>query len=69
MTVSIRRLAPVAHLPLVLGVLRKLEVARLIDEMIPPNPARIWKDHPDMDALLDNIADYRRQLDKAESEA
>ena len=31
MTVSIRRLSPVAHLPLVLGVLRKLEVAQLID--------------------------------------
>lgn len=30
--------------------------------------AGIWRDHPDVDALLDNIADYRRQLDEAESE-
>jgi hypothetical protein len=31
--------------------------------------AGIWKDHPEVDALLDNIAEYRRQLDEAESEA
>ena len=41
MTGSMHRLAPVAHLPLVLGVLRKLEVASLIDTMIPPNPEHV----------------------------
>lgn len=41
MAVTIRRLAPVAHLPLVLGVLRKLEVAQIIDTMMPPNPAYV----------------------------
>ena len=30
------RVQPVAHLPLVLGVLRRLNVATLIDDMIPP---------------------------------
>jgi hypothetical protein len=30
--------------------------------------AGIWKNHPDIDALLDHIAEYRRQLDEAESE-
>ena len=30
---------PVAHLPLVLGVLRRLEVATVIDGLIPPHPA------------------------------
>lgn len=29
----------------------------------------IWKDHPEMEALLDNIAEHRRQLDEEESEA
>lgn len=52
MTVSIRRLAPVAHLPLVLGVLRKLEVARLIDEMIPPNPAHVVSCGRGVEALV-----------------
>jgi predicted RNase H-like HicB family nuclease len=31
--------------------------------------AGIWRDHPDIEALLDNITEYRRQLDEAESEA
>jgi hypothetical protein len=30
---------PVAHVPLLLGVLRRLEVATVIDSMIPPHPA------------------------------
>jgi hypothetical protein len=34
MVVSIDRVSPVAHLPLVLGVLRKLDVAGLIDSLI-----------------------------------
>jgi transposase len=37
MTVIIDRVAPVAHLPLVLGVLRKLGIAELVDSMIPPH--------------------------------
>src|SRR5262249_42298950 len=30
---------PIAHLPLVLGVLRRLEVATLLDRLLPPPPA------------------------------
>jgi hypothetical protein len=26
--------------------------------------AGIWKDHPDYDAFLENIADYRRSIDR-----
>jgi hypothetical protein len=37
MVVSIDRVSPVAHLPLVLGVLRKLDVAGLIDSLIVPH--------------------------------
>ena len=39
MAMTIQQIHPVAHLPLVLGVLRRLEVATLIDGLIPPHPA------------------------------
>jgi predicted RNase H-like HicB family nuclease len=50
------------------------EVVRLdIPEVAVPHPwvpfAGIWKDHPDLDAVLEHIAAERRQLDAAESEA
>ena len=64
MTVSIRRLAPVAHLPLVLGVLRKLEVARLIDEMIPPNPTHVVSCGRGVEALVLAILDGHHALYK-----
>jgi hypothetical protein len=36
-----------------------------------PNPwlaiAGAWKDHPDLEQYLQNIADYRRQVDEDES--
>ena len=52
MAVSIRRLSPVAHLPLVLGVLRKLEVAQIINTMIPPNPAHVLSNGRGVEALV-----------------
>jgi transposase len=39
MPVSVQQSHPIAHLPLVLGVLRRLEVATVIDGLIPPHPA------------------------------
>src|SRR5262245_26249815 len=36
---SVQQSHPIAHLPLVLGVLRRLEVATVIDGLIPPHPA------------------------------
>ena len=41
MTLTVEKLYPGAHLPLVLGVLRQLDVAAIIDHMIPPHPAHI----------------------------
>jgi len=35
MAITIQQIRPVAHLPLVLGVLRKLDVAALIDTLCP----------------------------------
>jgi len=39
MATTVQQRYPVAHLPLVLGVLRRLEVAPVIDRLIPPHPA------------------------------
>ena len=36
--VAVRTMHPVAHLLLILGMLRKLEVAALLDDFIPPRP-------------------------------
>jgi hypothetical protein len=35
MAMAVQRIHPVAHLPLILGVLRRLEVATVIDRLIP----------------------------------
>src|SRR5215467_5656509 len=41
MAVSVQHIHPVAHLPLILGVLRRLEVATVIDRLLPPQPAHV----------------------------
>ena len=45
MAVAIHQISPVAHLPLVLGVIRKLNVAALIDTFCAPHPVNVttWK--------------------------
>jgi hypothetical protein len=39
MAMTVQPIHLVAHLPLVLGVLRRLEVAPLLDGLVPPHPA------------------------------
>jgi len=39
MAIAVQTIHPVAHLPLGLGVLGRLEVATVIDRLIPPHPA------------------------------
>jgi hypothetical protein len=39
MAVSVQHIYPIAHWPVVLGVLRRLEVATVIDRLLPPHPA------------------------------
>jgi hypothetical protein len=41
MAITIPQIRPVAHLPLVLGVLRKRDVAARIDTRCPPPPAPV----------------------------
>ena len=39
MALTVQQIQSVAHLSLVLGVLRRLEVATVLDRLIPPHPA------------------------------
>jgi hypothetical protein len=39
MAIAVPQSRPVAHLPLVLGGLRRLQVAALLDALMPPHPA------------------------------
>jgi hypothetical protein len=41
MAMTVSEVTPVAHLPVVLGVLRKLDIAMRIDAMVPPHPANV----------------------------
>jgi transposase len=64
MTVAMQQSSPVAHLPLVLGVLRKLNVAALIDTFCPPHPAHILSCGRGVEALLLTILDGHHTLCK-----
>jgi transposase len=64
MAVTIHQISPVAHLPLVLGVVRKLQVAALIDTFCPPHPANIVSCGRGVEALLLAILDGHHALYK-----
>src|SRR5262249_41150367 len=57
MAIAIHQIRPVAHLPLVLGVVRKLNVAALIDTFCPPHPANVLSCGRGVEALLLAILD------------
>src|SRR5215475_9039885 len=64
MAVTIHQISPVAHLPLVLGVIRKLKVAALIDTFCPPHPAHVLSCGRGVEALLLAILDGHHALYK-----
>jgi transposase len=64
MAVTIHQISPVAHLPLVLGVVRKLKVATLIDTFCPPHPAHVLSCGRGVEALLLAILDGHHALYK-----
>jgi transposase len=64
MAVVIREIAPVAHLPLILGVLRKLNVASLVDTIIPPHPEHVMSCGRGVEALVLAILDGHHALYK-----
>ena len=41
MAMTVQQLRPVAQVPFVLGVLRRLEVAPILDRLLPPHPAHV----------------------------
>src|SRR5215510_15219494 len=55
---------PVAHLPLGLGVLRRLEVATVIDSLITPHPAHVLSTGHGVEALVLAILDGDHALYK-----
>ena len=64
MLVSVQQSHPIAHLPLVLGVLRRLEVATVIDGLIPPHPAHGLSCGRGVEALVLAILDGHHALYK-----
>jgi transposase len=64
MAIAIHQISPVAHLPLVLGVVRKLNVAALIDTFCPPHPAHVLSYGRGVEALLLAILDGHHALYK-----
>jgi Domain of unknown function (DUF4277) len=57
MAMTVQQMHPVAHLPLILGVLRRLEVATVIDRLIPPHPAHQLSCGRGVEALVLAILD------------
>src|SRR4030095_16168436 len=64
MAVDVNDIRPVAHLPLVLGMLRKLEVAAIIDGLLPPHPDNIFSCGTGVEALVLTILDGSHTLYK-----
>ena len=64
MAMTVQQIHPVAHLPLVLGVLRRLEVATVIDRLIPPHPAHVLSCGRGVEALVLAILDGDHALYK-----
>src|SRR5215471_6165902 len=64
MAVSVQHIHPVAHLPLVLGVLRRLEVATIVDHLLPPHPAHVLSSGRGVEALVLAILDGDHALYK-----
>ena len=64
MAVAMHQMSPVAHWPVVLGVVRKLNGAALIDTFCPPPPAHILSCGCGVEALLLAILDGHHALYK-----
>lgn len=64
MAIAVRERRPVAHLPLVLGMLRNLEVAAVIDRLRPPHPDNVLSCGTGVEALVVAILDGHQVLYK-----
>jgi len=64
MAIAVQQIYPVAHLPLILGALRRLEVATVIDRLLPPHPAHVLSCRRGVEALVLAILDGDQALYK-----
>jgi len=64
MAIAVQQIRPIAHLPLILGILRRLEVASLIDDLIPPHPEHVLTTGRGVEALVLAILDGDHALYK-----
>jgi transposase len=64
MAIAVQQIRPVAHLPLILGVLRRLEVATVVDGLITPHPAHVLSAGRGVEALVLAILDGDHALYK-----
>ena len=64
MAITVQQIYPIAHLPLVLGVLRRLEVATVIDRLITPHPEHVLSTGRGVEALVLAILDGDHALYK-----
>ncbi|HEY7495531.1 MAG TPA: DUF4277 domain-containing protein [Candidatus Tectomicrobia bacterium] len=64
MAIAVSEIRPVAHLPLVLGMLRKLEVLAVIDTLCPPHPDNVVSCGLGVEALVLAILDGDHALYK-----
>jgi transposase len=64
MAVTVSAIRPVAHLPLILGILRQLEVATIIDGFLPLHPDHVLSGGRGVEALVLAILDGHHALYK-----
>ena len=64
MVMTVQRVYPVAHLPRVLGGLRRLDTAAVIESLIPPHPAQVLSCGHGVEALVLAILDGPQALYK-----
>jgi Domain of unknown function (DUF4277) len=64
MAMAVQPIHAVAPLPLILGVLRRLEVAAVIERLIPPHPAHVLSCGRGVEALVLAILDGEHALYK-----
>src|SRR5262252_4403986 len=64
MALTVQQIRPMAHLPLILGVLRRLEVATVIESLIAPHPKHVLSTGRGVEALVLAILDGDHALYK-----
>jgi hypothetical protein len=64
MALTVQQIRPMAHLPLILGVLRRLEVATVIESLIAPHPAHVLSTGCVVEAMVLAILDGDHALYK-----